>query len=581
MLPYFPRPYMEEILYSIIARYHYYSGNHAYKDTLVDVFCSNSIIPTVEFPTNLEVLSSRLSSEQYSVDNIINCYTLLPFYSPFLPVERRQELSNLMAKGSGQGIYTKIGFVAGSVCKKDGLEYCPKCIEENHNNYGEAYFHRIHQLQGIKVCTTHKCKLKLYPVTKRHASRISFIRLDYRLADMSVEYVKDDFVAAKLHQIAEQAFLIKDYLKEFDRKKLQAQYFTMLGENGLLTQGGRVRQKDLCGEFKTYYGELLLNELDSNYSKDEGWNWLSDIIWKPHKVSHPIRHILLILFLSRTVKEFAQYIPTQKSEPFGLGQWPCLNKASSHYKKKVITNCNVTQDSKTKQPVGTFTCSCGFVYSRRGPDSSEEDLYHIGRTKKFGYVWEQRLTNLINQNKMSLRALAREMGCDPKTVVNMAHQMGLESKIQSKMQPKQIIRNKSTELKGLYHTQSSLKSKKQPRFKVDWAQRDADVAHDVEVICETILSNVPPQRVTKSLIEKKIAKSGIRHYLNKMPKTKLLIDNQTESVKKFQIRRVHYISRELLKKNQEVREWEVMRLAGLKQNSSPEVIAAIQQYIEM
>ena len=54
--------------------------------------------------------------------------------------------------------------------------------------------------------------------------------------------------------------------------------------------------------------------------------------------------------------------------PFGKGPWPCLNKAADHYKQPVIQHVNITRDYKSSAPIGTFECSCKFVYARKGPD---------------------------------------------------------------------------------------------------------------------------------------------------------------------------------------------------------------------
>lgn len=48
MLPFFTDPYTDELIYSAVARYHFYSGNIDFKDTLEEVFQSRSVIPSVE-----------------------------------------------------------------------------------------------------------------------------------------------------------------------------------------------------------------------------------------------------------------------------------------------------------------------------------------------------------------------------------------------------------------------------------------------------------------------------------------------------------------------------------------------------
>jgi hypothetical protein len=78
--------------------------------------------------------------------------------------------------------------------------------------------------------------------------------------------------------------------------------------------------------------------------------------------------------------------------------------------------CMVTRCSSTKLPVGTFSCSCGFVYSRPGPDKNEIDKFSIGRIKNFGPVWHSTL-KVLNEGTLSLRKKATILGVDPMTGV--------------------------------------------------------------------------------------------------------------------------------------------------------------------
>lgn len=109
--------------------------------------------------------------------------------------------------------------------------------------------------------------------------------------------------------------------------------------------------------------------------------------------------------------------------PFGLGSWPCLNKAANHYRDPVFDECVLTRCSSTKLPVGTFSCSCGFVYSRRGPDKNEIDKFRIGRIKSFGPVWHSKL-KVLNEGTISLRKKAAILGVNPMTVKNQSKLIG-------------------------------------------------------------------------------------------------------------------------------------------------------------
>ena len=56
VIHFFTDPYKDELIYSAIARYHFYSGNTDYKDTLEECLGKRSAIPTLEIGDNLEYL---------------------------------------------------------------------------------------------------------------------------------------------------------------------------------------------------------------------------------------------------------------------------------------------------------------------------------------------------------------------------------------------------------------------------------------------------------------------------------------------------------------------------------------------
>ena len=120
MLSFFTDPYPDELLYSVFARYHFYSGNIDLKDTLTELFGKNSAIPSFEIGSHLRFLCNVLGGS-YSPDRLIQEHTIFPFYAPFLPGNRKRELLKDITSSDGKGIYTKIGIVAGSICKKDSI----------------------------------------------------------------------------------------------------------------------------------------------------------------------------------------------------------------------------------------------------------------------------------------------------------------------------------------------------------------------------------------------------------------------------------------------------------------------------
>lgn len=176
-------------------------------------------------------------------------------------------------------------------------------------------------------------------------------------------------------------------------------YRGLLRDLELVTASNRIRQKDLYKKLKQV---LPVDFLVHYESKVDVAN------------EYEIRSVTYILFLEQEIDEFTIDLKTDIG-PFGKGPFPCLNRAALHYHKLVISSVDVTRDYKTNAPVGTFKCTYGFIYSRKGPDKTSEDRFHIGRVKEFGHVWQEKLKQLAKSD-ISIRAIAREIGVDSKTV---------------------------------------------------------------------------------------------------------------------------------------------------------------------
>jgi Tn7-like transposition protein D len=143
-----------------------------------------------------------------------------------------------------------------------------------------------------------------------------------------------------------------------------------------MTPSGKLRFKDYLKAFNEYYSEELLTLLqcDMKLSGPLDSTWLARLthLDQPNSqkaVHHPLHHILAIRFLHTTVERFFlnNFIaPT----PFGHAPWPCLNPVCEYYRQKNILTYQVAEAKTKGRVVGIFTCSCGFTYSRIGPDVS-------------------------------------------------------------------------------------------------------------------------------------------------------------------------------------------------------------------
>lgn len=564
-----PIPYPDELVYSVIARYHLRTSNESPKWTFREIYGTDNVIPTIDLPSHLKALENRSELLGLSADSWINRHTLFPYYAPFLPSDRTERLKALMKSSDGSGIHALVGITASTIDRLNRLRFCPSCYEQDIQRYGEPYWHRFHQIPGVFLCYEHQEILHemTAPLSERYGLTILPISRRMFHSKPIIESLSDKLID-QLLGIADDTLMLIQLDELPALYDLRLIILPRLAEQGYVTVGKHIRQRKLEEQLLRFYSHELLELLESNPVNSE-YTWLALSTRKARRTIHPLRQLLLIRFLYGSFGAFLSRLETNE-EPFGKGKWPCLNKAAEHYKELVVTQCSVTRCSDTGRPVGTFMCSCGFSYSRRGPDSSEEDKFHRGRIKSFGSVWAGKLKQSI-QEGLSYRAIARNLGVDTNTVIKYAHAGLVESKEEAPKvkSPKVRINHASIDLRNA------------PKIRVDWEKRDLELSWEVESLCESMLTDLKskPIRISITLIGKRVGKlSWLEKHSDKLPVTMSIMANYLESVAQFQKRRVRWAA-EQLAGEWPIKQWKLEKLAGLRPDYSQEVSDEIDRCI--
>jgi hypothetical protein len=630
MLSFFPTPYPDELLYSVLARYHIRSGNTGPKLTLWDLFGSNDGISAVDLPYNLAALAKNLSLiSQMSCEELLQNHTLYPFYAAFLPQGRAREVAEAMKSDYGGGIHGKVGIRPSAIKSLRFFRFCPSCRENDQRTYGELYWHRIHQVPGVLVCPHHGDELQDSLVPMRGLNR-----QEYRAATTENCIIQEQQTAFRPATLEAFQKLSQDVsillTRKFSAPSLawfRQQYRSLLIERGLASATGRVKQRDLVNQFLYFYGWEVLEALDSAIDPESDCNWLNGIVRKHRKAFHPIRHLLMLGFLGISVEDVFER--GSSYQPFGAGPWLCLNAAAEHYLKPVITRLEISLCCDSKKPVGTFSCTCGFSYCRTGPDTNPEDGYRIGKIKAVGPVWEQKLKTLVEQEQLGLRATARQLKVDPRTINRYVDLLQLKptwrthgdnpplssipispspletfddlqrqhrdiweslqlrhigaSKTQLRqIAPKTYAWLYRNDRNWLHHNSPSLQKPVATDNRVNWQQRDQQVRSQAQAAVEELLARPKPVRITVSKIGKMIGHSSlIEQCLGQMPLTKAYLDSVVETVEDFQVRRVRWAAKQLDERGTAVEAWKIVRLAGLGATYSEVVCKAIEQEVKI
>ncbi len=158
MISYFPPIYPDELLYSQLARYYAKSGYLAYTFAAEDLFQSKTVRPDIEFLNAYTPEALQMITRTMPMTDIVMYHTMFPYYGRFIPPERRrQAFDSLVRMGTEYHNLLSIPKRRDRISRH--LRYCPECVKDDRQKYGETYWHRVHQMVGVNICPRHHCYL--------------------------------------------------------------------------------------------------------------------------------------------------------------------------------------------------------------------------------------------------------------------------------------------------------------------------------------------------------------------------------------------------------------------------------------
>lgn len=556
MICVFPDSYPDELLYSIFARY---STLMCYPNSVAatrDFFGDGATAAVVDLPNRLGHLVAALPpGHLYSVEEIVYRHTHYPFYAPFLPPDRALLVRKTMREGGHNRVAERIGLSADRLRMPTRLRFCPSCVERDRSDFGETYWHRIHQLPGVEVCPHHAAFLEESNTSWRNTRNPSeAFTAEHSVSNISARRLDISKPAQRIQlNIARQAQWLLEWSGEAaDRQPLRLRYHNLLLRQGLAYYSRRVSTSQLTQKLLDYYpSELLIRlgcEIRSPYS-----NWLLRLL-HPHKAGiaqHPLRHILFLISINCSTEEvFDSFV---EFKPFGDGPWPCLNHASGHYSELHVSSCRISDGEKKNKgkPIGTFGCSCGFVYTRTGPDQSEADRFKWASVQCYGVEWEHLLKRLWEDTSLTLRQVALSLGVNELTVKRRAINLGLtfprptlgvprpSREIPNRYKIKEPVHRKRSNTDGTNPHRLYLRKARCQKTHINWEEQDLILSESVSDAALQICSALVPTRVSITAIVRLVGhRAWLEKKLDKLPLTSGVLATHLESFEDYSVRRI-------------------------------------------
>lgn len=162
MLTYFPTPLPGEWWYSVLCRYHVRSGHSKYATTISELYSGRPMVHGRLIPGgDCAAILAQLPLGVLSIDDILANHTLLPYYTRFFAPDKKRQVWDALLDGHGSGITSLWMQMPDGT---EGLKYCPMCYQADTTQYGEPYWHSVHQIPLLPLCPTHKVLLVSVPI---------------------------------------------------------------------------------------------------------------------------------------------------------------------------------------------------------------------------------------------------------------------------------------------------------------------------------------------------------------------------------------------------------------------------------
>lgn len=601
-LLFFPAPYPDEILHSVLYRYHIRCGSPSARQTNLALW-GGSRGKKIYLPDGIENIAVHIPQDaNLTSERFIKESTIFPLLKPFLTQSKCNDLWDAMKFGD-PNIYNIVGFTRVFTLQHRHLRYCNKCVAYDTKIYGEPYWHRIHQLPGIYICPLHSVPTIEADIDLNEVHR-DYYPFPFKLNNSAQSY--EPGIAEKLSNLAlDTAWLLQHGYDLKSVENTNELYNIRLRIKGYRHYSGHTSGKRIAQDIVDYYDREFLTLFDAYNSG--ACTWIKRIIQLRQGFQHPLYHLLLIRFLAGSAEDFFAGVQEKPPDylPFGSPPYPCRNYVCEYHLQDVIQQIKLTHIKATARAM--FVCPhCGFTYRRKGKLPKEKQYSGQIDIVNYGWKWGEAVTKLLSDG-ISPYKIARDFHCDVRTILAFGIENNLllsEQNIkrgsyvplgstQAKTEfnkkreyyrqrwqalVEENTKAKRTALKMLdsqcdkwlreydrdwFEQHSPPSSKELPI----WADSDDEYLGKVEDAVKQIRDSPGlPRRISISAIGRKarIIKPYVRLASNLLPKTKAFVAAHAETLEQWQKRKILWVIQQMRERGELLTVYKVRHAARIE-----------------
>ena len=278
------------------------------RDTIFQLFGDKFQKSSAIIPTRLGFMAEQTSKCGLDFDTLLNNHTIYPFLTTFASEKNIETVYQKLRNNEKGSFYADLGLFHYTA-KPQYLRYCPLCYQEEMNNNGEAYWHRLHQTPGVMICEEHNVPLceSAIPYESNHGRNyITASTVIKNICRTNCFTAQGSDLFSKLTRsimfIYAQNKKINKLFQFYDRNFTQL-FLQLLEEKNYATPNRSIHKEKLLTGFQNFFGKEILDYL--GYGVDKQMRpWLISLCHKGRITWDPIKYILMSIFLCGSFESF-------------------------------------------------------------------------------------------------------------------------------------------------------------------------------------------------------------------------------------------------------------------------------------
>jgi hypothetical protein len=565
------------------------------------LFGSRDITAVVDLPGHLQQFVDRLPpNHPYPVCELIRKHTLFPFYAPFVRADRASAAFELLREGA-PGVHRLLNVTGSAVAAPKRLRYCLQCAASARNQFGTAYWHRLHQIPGVVVCPQHE--VPLYESGAERRSRID--RNGYRALEAEAQagtviQVSDASLEHHIRIAREAEWLLASDPFTVDLPTLRSAYRRLLHAKGWIDSIDQLMTQAMERAVLDYYGRAFFAVAGIAYQgAGSGDTWASRVFQLPIFFHAPMRHLVMMGFLGMYASELLSLthsegdtdgeavVDTRRGALSHAGPpvpaaGPCRNPVCSQFDSNGIQSLPAISGGPRQIFVQCPICRFAYWYDANCPG--------IWGVLETGDHWDAELRRLVLETRISQGRIAKSLGVSSNLLMRLAwekritrprwlerkwsepRRTGERGISEAKQREHRSAMTKllelypsaaRVELRSLNPTayawldrhdsdwlESVLPERRPPggNRNLRWIRKDETLVDRIPHAVATLLTTEErPRRVTVNSIGDQLGMgTSLRAMIDRLPRTRALIERSVESDRDITLRRMRWAAAQFM-----------------------------------